>query len=496
MIKKIHILFYSSIFLLLTTGCNRDAEDPSKYAPISHYSIWRPLSTNVCASSKYCKPLVSSNFNPDDLSLGELIDLALINNPSTKKSWQEARAAAAIYGEKLSKYYPEIELMGSYIRERQTYMNELQEHPHKATPYYRTTVTPEANISYIIFDFGQRRSSSETARQSLFYADLNHNRQIQTVMQLIMNDYYDYLYQKQELVSRKADLEDAKVSLDAANVKFMAGIASVGDVVQAKTKYLQTKIDVSNQKENVESSFVQLAYDAGLPANFPFKVGSFPEKAYIDEMMANVEDLVKEAYEKRQDYLAMQADLKSKMANIEYTKAQERPLILGTFDIGKNWYNDHDYEDYHFKGMLKLTFPLFRGFFYKNQIRNAKALYQQSKADLEQLELSIISDITNTHFIAQTSAEIFKYSEEYLEAAQERFNIALANYKAGTGTILDVIAAQSSLADARSKKSRAKKDWYTSLANLSYYTGSLCTPPKDIKTQHCCIEEEKDNYEK
>ncbi len=466
----------ASALILLYSCSTEDAFDPMTYAPATHYTVWRPLKNSFTMTSKFCKPLIAAHYNPDKLSLAELIDIALINNPDTKKTWAQAREAAAVYGEKLSPYYPEINVDASYTRERQTYLNETLEHPHKASEYYRTTVTPEATVTYTIFDFGQRRSTSEVARQSLYYADYTHNRQIQTVIQMVMNDYYNYLYQKQNLQAKEADLEDAKQSLDAANQKFAAGVASVGDVVQAKTKYLQIKIELSTQKEKVEGSFVQLAYDIGLPANFPFNVEKFPDHLYLEEMLTSVDELIQFAQTNRQDFLAMQAELKSQQAKIDYAYAADRPVIAGYFNIGKNWYNDHDYEDYHFRGMLKLSFPLFKGFFYKNQRRQAKALYTQSKASLEQLELSIVSDITYNHYQAKMASEIYKFSDDYLKASEEEFVIALSNYKAGTNTILDVLSAQSSLADSRAKKAQATRDWFSSLANLSYSTGSMCLP--------------------
>ncbi len=46
-------------------------------------------------------------------------------------------------------------------------------------------------------------------------------------------------------------------------------------------------------------------------------------------------------------------------------------------------------------------------------------------------------------------------------------------------TILDVMSAQSSLADARSKKANSQKNWFVSLASIAYATGSLCATPNE-----------------
>ena len=82
----------------------------------------------------------------------------------------------------------------------------------------------------------------------------------------------------------------------------------------------------------------------------------------------------------------------------------------------------------------------------------------------------------------KTAATNLNDTDEYLKAEELEFEITLSSYKAGTMTILDVIQAQSSLADARSQKANAQKIWFLSLADIAYATGSICAcPNEDVK---------------
>ena len=90
------------------------------------------------------------------------------------------------------------------------------------------------------------------------------------------------------------------------------------------------------------------------------------------------------------------------------------------------------------------------------------------------MELEVIKEVTTSHFNVKSSAQTVECAKDYLDAAKKRFDIAISNYKAGTANILNVLAAQSSLADARAKDAKAKRDWFVSIANLAYSTGSLC----------------------
>ncbi len=481
----------ASAVLLAAGGCSTgmfSAANPNTLAPPTPYATWSPMKGTRLVSSKDCQTLLPDTFGANELSLAELIDIALQNNPTTKQTWAQARSAAGVYGQSLSDYYPNVQFDGSYIRSRgstpglqgsSTSANTTSQSiaAFSGTNFsvaYQTNVSPDVLITYTLLDFGVRKSIAEAARQALYYADLTHNQQIQTILQLVMNDYYYYLYQAAIKESYVANLENAAASLDAANQRFALGLAALGDVAQARTQYLQSKINLSNQGQSVENSFAQLAVDLGVPANIPFKVQPMPEQVNAEPILASVDALVEIAQTQRQDFLASQANVCSKAAALNYAKSQVYPIINGAFDIGRTWYSWTLNDKYHFALELSLTCPLFAGFYYQNGIRKARGDLEAARAQMLQTELGVIQSVTTSHMSVKTAADNLKFSEEYLKAAELEFDIELKSYKAGTVTILNVLSAQSSLADARSKKAGAQFQWFSSLAALAYATGSLC----------------------
>jgi outer membrane protein TolC len=478
---------------LLTAGCGPgawNAYNPLSQAPTTPYANWSPCKGNNLISSRYCQTMLPDSFGQNELSLAELLDIALQNNPSTKITWAQARSAAGTYGQSLAAYYPNIQFDASYIRERSSTIiqgttfstsggasSESGGGANQLLTFYETIAGPDVIITYTLLDFGTRSSAAEMARQALYYADWTHNQQIQNVLQTVMNDYYSYLYQLSLLHSDEKDLENAQASLDAANQRFALGLAALGDVAQARTHYLQNKINVTSQQQTVENSFAMLAVDLGLPANIPFKVQQIPQQMAVEPVLDCVAVLVDRAQRQRQDFLASEANVYSKAAAVKNAEAQRYPIVNGTFDIGRTYYNGGLHEKYHFIGQVSLTFPIFAGFNYINGIRVAKANLDQAKAQMLQTELSVIQNVSTTHKNVETSAKNLRYSEEYLQAAQLEFDIALKSYKAGTETILTVLSAQASLADARTKQAGAQYSWYSSLAALAYATGALCCPP-------------------
>lgn len=59
-----------------------------------------------------------------------------------------------------------------------------------------------------MFDFGGREANVEAARQTLFVANWNHNRTLQTVILTILQSYYNYIAAQATV---EAELENLKM---------------------------------------------------------------------------------------------------------------------------------------------------------------------------------------------------------------------------------------------------------------------------------------------
>ncbi len=488
LLKKI-ALPTSCIIALTCGGCypNRAVVDPWSYAPASPSNNWIP--------PKNVKPMPLSDAPPDlpkqqePYSLGELIDIALRNNQQTKITWAQARSAAASYGQSQSQFFPAFAGNFSYERARQpsfvasgvTPAGSSGTIPTASSTLNSVTVTdtyftfwsPQLTISYLIYDFGTLRATSEAARQALYDADWTHNDAILTLLQTIMNDFYNYLFQRQLLIADVANVETATLTLEAADMGFDTGVRDVSDVLQAKTQLLQNQTTWASQQQNVENAYTTMLSDMGLPANINIATQDLPTTLPSNDILPSVETLISIATQNRPDLLAAEANLKSKQQTLRATKSQFLPQFNYNFDVAKNYYNKGLHDRYNFISTFSVSMPLFQGFFYRNAIKIAAANKDVAEDQVKQTQLSMIQQITTYHYSVKVAFETLQFATDYLEAAKEQYTVALAQYKQGTNTILNVVSAQSSLADARARQASAFQEWYTSLANLAYATGIL-----------------------
>jgi outer membrane protein TolC len=261
--------------------------------------------------------------------------------------------------------------------------------------------------------------------------------------------------------------------LESARLGLETGVRDVSDVLQATTQLLQNQTTWAAQKQNVENSLTTLLTDMGLPANIDIAMQALPDELPQTDVVPDLETLIAIGLQNRPDLLASEANLRSKQQSLIAAERQWLPQLNYNFDIGRANFQKGFHDKYNFNSTFQVSMPLFSGFYYRNAIRIAKANKKVAEEQLKQNQLSVIKEITTYHYSIKIAFETLQFATSFLAAAQEEYIVALRQYKQGTNTILDVISAQSSLADARARQANAFQQWYLSLANLAYSTGLI-----------------------
>lgn len=433
----------------------------------------------------------------------ELIDIALRNNPDTKASWEAARAAAYNLQATKSTLYPSIRTVSSYAISYQDFSGKGKDMENGVVVVPDPTLEDETGLidpsngiaigefiggtsafsqlfvsdlsaSYLLFDFGARCATIESARQALYMANWNHNRNIQNVMIQVLNSYYAYLEVKALLEAQKDDLEDAEMNLKAANELFEAGVRTQLDVLQSKSQLVNIQLNMEETRGFVQIELGNLANALGLPANTPLKVAALPKDPPKEDEMEGVDKLMEVAKTRRPDLAAFLADYNKKQADLCFAQADGLPFVTTNGDVQRIDGLTRSVESgFVYSGTLTLEIPLFQGYYYANRKRVAKAKVCQAFANLQAKESDVLLEVWKSYYSFKTAVKTYKYSEEFLKYTEETYEAAMGGYKEGTNSILDLLAAQKALSRARAHKIQARTQWITSLAGIAYATGSL-----------------------
>jgi len=81
--------------------------------------------------------------------------------------------------------------------------------------------------------------------------------------------------------------------------------------------------------------------------------------------------------------------------------------------------------------------------------------------------------VFSSYHALQTATRRVGTTGVLVASAEQSNEVALARYKAGVGSVLDLLSAQSALASARAQQVLARLEWNTSLAQLAHDSGVL-----------------------
>jgi len=401
-------------------------------------------------------------------TLEDIVALALQNNPATRATWETARAASAKVGSDRGVLLPQVNGAMNYTKSKSAFSQQF-------VPVQKT-YQPSLTLQFILFDFGKTRADLEESKQKLYSANWSHNAMIQTVMLQVETAYYQYLYAKAMRAADSAALEEARMNLDAAEERHRAGLATVADVLQAKSNLAQRQLDLQAIEGQIQTVRGSLATAMGLSPTIDYDIGFLPSSIPTEEVTQTVEELLRNALVQWSDLAAARATALAARAHAKSVRRDRLPAITLQGNIARRYYDNPDkYTDPYSEGIY-LNVPLFTGFSKSYDAVEAQAKAEAAMQDYELLKRKVDLDVWSSYFNLKTANERLVTAEDFLKSATELHDVALGRYRSGVGSILDLTAAQTALEEARAQSVNARTDWFLSLAGLAYATGRLALP--------------------
>jgi outer membrane protein TolC len=396
----------------------------------------------------------------------DVIEVALRNNPQTRAAWYAARSAAADLLSEKGSYYPQVDIIAGA---GQTEIIEPDDVEEKSVRSFE----PALELSWMLFDFGGREASVEEKRQALLAADFTHNAAIQDAVLLVLQAYFRYVKSKALVMSSEASLKEAAQNLEAARIRHEEGFATIADVLQAKTALSQAQLNLDDAIGQVQILRGALATAMGVPANTPYDIEDLTWNPPLDLLTDKVDAYIAQAQAHRPDLAAQKRFVEQAMAQINRVRSDLYPNVVlnnrfdGWIDSeASSWENRNATE-------LTVNIPIFYGYSRRYDVLKAQQEAQVQSELFNTLEQRIIFQVWSSYFNLKTAAQRVHTSQDLLDSALQSYDVALGRYKEGVGGFLDLLAAQSTLENARSQRVNAMADWYISLANLARDTGTL-----------------------
>ncbi len=397
------------------------------------------------------------------LTLADVIERTLCRNPQTRTAWSAARVQAAQVGVARSAYLPTVNALASASRNR-------ADTGAGASNYRQESAGLSA--AYLLYDFGARDASYESALQTLAAANYSQDAALQKVFLAAVQAYYQ-LFAARAAVDAAADAErTALEGFKAASARYLAGTGTPADKLQAQTAYSQATLNRIQAQGSAKSAEGALANTMGLDANRPLTYVAPTLQPPGERFAGELERLIAGARERRPDLAAAEAQLRAAQANARAVKAQGMPSVSLSTNFN---YLDSSLADASRSSAIGVTIsiPLFTGFNSTYRVRVAEAQAESQAIQRDAVGLQIALDVWQAYYNLSTGTQSVKSSAALLESAAASEAVALGRYRAGAGSIIDLLTAQSALASARLQNIQALYSWYVFKATLAQAIGQL-----------------------
>ena len=397
----------------------------------------------------------------------EVVDVALCQNPKTRESWANARAQAAQVGLAQADFLPALD--GKIGLNRSNSSSQR---------------SASLTLSWLLFDFGARSASLENARQLLSAAASTLDASVQTVFLTALQSYYNAQAARAAVSAALQSEKASRASLTAAEVRYTVGTGTPADRLQAQTAWSQATLNRIRAEGTLKNAYGALANVMGLDASLPLGLAEIGNSAPDASFERDIDALIAEARDRRPDLKAAEAQVKAARASIDSTRASSLPSV--SLSAGPSWVDNGNVASHSSSIGLTLSVPLFSGFDSSYKLRAAQARADAALAQRDNVRLQVALDVWTAYQNLTTASQTLRTSADLLASAEQSERVALGRYKAGVGTILDLLNAQSALAAARVQGIQAQLDWNVSRASLARAVGTLDSrllqPAAELKT--------------
>jgi outer membrane protein len=424
-------------------------------------------------------------------TLAELIDVAEHHNPSTRTIWERAKQKARELGLAKAAYYPGLEGLAVFGDERL-----INPFPKPLAPRGYVTVEvptfrPEVALQYLIFDFGKREATVDSAKNEKLAAGADFIQVNQALAFRVASAYYQLMTAQERLQAAQDTLRTAQTTQDAAENRLNNGLATLPDVLNARAETSQAVFDEESADGDEKIARVTLKEAVGADPSPDIVIDSQKSAPLPEKLTMSIEELIDRAMKSRPELMAQALRIRSAEARIRAARAEYRPqIVLSGSAAQTSVWPTSDYGHLGFASEptwsveLGIHWRIFDGGVRKNELLIAESKRREAQDELTTRDDETTREVWTAYIAFRTALRKHDAAVALLEAANASYSASLDAYKYGVKNLVDVVTAEKQLAQARLSSVSARSELFLEAVNLEFATGNLLrNQPQATKLQ-------------
>jgi len=399
------------------------------------------------------------------LNMADCIELALHNNPRIRASYAKSEIAKYQKWETLAGYSPRFDFQSSINRQKPD-LSMLRNASIHVSPFNKYTLGI-IGIKQLVWDFGYTQNKYTIDKIAYEKSKTEIDKTVNEVVCAVKDAYYNLIYAFDRLKVAQETLDSFSQTYHQAQAFWEVGTKTKVDVLFAQTNMEDAKQKLISAQNNLDIAYSQLNNAMGLPFNSPYMIDTTISYEPVSITMKEAVNIANES----------RPDLKGAMLNVDsanqYVKLSWKtffPSIEFQANYAKGGISDWTDKDwYNFGGFL--TFPTVNPVLIRNQIKEAKAAYEQMQFDTKAQINDIYFEIQSVYTKLKDAKARIPVAKTAMDKANENYELASGRYKVGYGDAIELKDAAVALSSAKLTYYQTIFEYNSARANLEKAIG-------------------------
>ena len=265
--------------------------------------------------------------------------------------------------------------------------------------------------------------------------------------------YYQLVVSKTQIALLDANIERLQKLEHDSKELYKNGFVEKLDLDKIAVQIANLQTEKLKASNGIELGYIGLKTLMGMPVKDTLVLTDKISEDQITTDVANNQDY---AYTDRKEFQAVSLGKKLNEYNIKRYQLSYLPTIAMSGAFTKNaqrnqfnFFKGGDWFTTSFVG-LNISAPIFDGFARKARITKAKIDLQQTENQLQNLRLTIDAEVTQAKMNFATAISTLSYQKKNMQLAESVYAQTKKKYEIGTGSNMEITAAQTDLVTAQS----------------------------------------------
>lgn len=406
-----------------------------------------------------------------DLTLENCIELALGNNPQINAAFQDILASDARIKQVWSNFFPQISWQTGYTRIRQLQLSDALGR-NLTFNYY---LLGQFTLQQMLYDFGVTQNQATIKRLDYEGYKTTLTGVINDVIYQTKDAYYALLYAKESKRVAQDTVDKFQLFYDQAKAFYEIGMNPKVDVTIAESNLSSAKLKLIQADNSVNLAIAKLNNVMGVPFIDKYNI---LDKLQYQPLNITFNEAVDIAREARPELKLAEIKVETANQTLKLVKKSYFPTLSveGQVQIGgKQWTSNHGY---NLGGYL--NFPTVNGMLIRNEIKEARYLYDKELANAQNTQNAIYLEIQNAFLKLEEKKNQMPVALLQVKQAKENYELSYGRYRVGEASPTELKDSQIMYENAQLTYYAALYEYNSAKAELEKAVGKNIISEEDI----------------